>query len=792
MFLALAPILATVASLSAPTSAAPPSFTRAQMESALRDGAPFRIVYGTQTPDAGRGARERAWMLAPRFGLDSTAVLADRAISAESLAAHPVLLIGGPAENAWTARFAAALPVAFTTRGFRFEGREYTEPGDVIHLVWPHPLAPRRFLLLVAGNRAAGGGANGDGVLFGDEDWRITRDGELLRSGTFAQDGGTPWRYDPALDRDLEAMRERFAASLTATREGGVTVMSAPGTPRIDAIARAAAALADRLDRSGFRSTRSTPIRVTLYPSLERKGLLTGNTRPEHVDASGAAHIGLAADRDAADLESVAAARLVALGGDREAPWLRAAAVWLAGRFEGEPLSAALARLYFGRLLPRAPATASAASSGGGEGDDTWRSPRIWTPARALLVGALLDVAGGRGRDAVLAIARATAPGTLDSLCRVAGVSAPAVERRYAALADSLARAGERGARVDPTRVWRPREGFQAGVSLAHRTRLDSGYLSAACGAELTRLRGAGAAWIAVTPYGYLAEGLEPAIAPSADGGPDQETDEAVAEVAARAHAAGLRVWLAPRLWTRGAIAALAYGPAGWSRFFAHYRAFILHHALLAERERVDGLVIGRELATAALQYPDRWRALIADVRRVYSGTITYEASCGAEVEGIAFWDALDLIGVSFDAPLAEKPTGSVAALEPGARRALAALQRVAARAGRPVVLLEAGYPPQSTAALAPRREGGGAFDPEMQRACDEALVRALEPETWVAGVFWWPWLSDGSAPRTGELAATPRGQPAEAVVRRALASWAGRPVTIPRPPSRPSGRPSP
>ena len=166
--------------------------------------------------------------------------------------------------------------------------------------------------------------------------------------------------------------------------------------------------------------------------------------------------------------------------------------------------------------------------------------------------------------------------------------------------------------------------------------RLEGGYLSAACGTELARLRGFGAGWVSITPFGYLPAGDRPTILPSADGGPDQENDEAVVEAVARARALGLRVWLTPHLWTRGFVGSLAYGPDGWRRFFAQYRAFILHYALLAEREQVDGLVIGHELTSAALGHPDRWRTLIAEVRRVYSGTLTYEANWGEEVEGVA------------------------------------------------------------------------------------------------------------------------------------------------------------
>ena len=38
--------------------------------------------------------------------------------------------------------------------------------------------------------------------------------------------------------------------------------------------------------------------------------------------------------------------------------------------------------------------------------------------------------------------------------------------------------------------------------------------------------------------------------------------------------------------------------------------------------------------------YEEPWRKLIAGVRRIYHGPLTYGAAQGPEFEGIRFWDA--------------------------------------------------------------------------------------------------------------------------------------------------------
>lgn len=267
----------------------------------------------------------------------------------------------------------------------------------------------------------------------------------------------------------------------------------------------------------------------------------------------------------------------------------------------------------------------------------------------------------------------------------------------------------------------------------------------------------------------------------STDSGPDGESDESLCEAAARARALGLRVWLKPHVWTRGWAGELAFTPSGWQRFFDEYEAVTLHWSLLADREQLDGFFVGHELASSTTADPARWRTLIGRVRKLYGGLLSYSANWD-EAARVPFWDQLDVIGVSFYAPLADKPTRDPGALRAGAVRALASLQALAKRFGRPVLLAELGYAPNAEAAVRPWEEGRGAADPDMQRACYEAAVSALEPCEWLAGAYFWKW---GSSSRLGDDPFDPRGKPAEAVMLRALRGWQGRPVRVPEAGSR-------
>ena len=765
-------LAAVVAGSAQAAALQPPRYTRAQMEAALEAAPAFRFVYGTRDPRAAPVLRARAALVARRlFGGDTSQVIADRDFSEAAFAAGPVFLFGGPAQNDWTRRIAPALPLSFEAAGFRWQGRLYDQPGDAVQLSWPNPYAPQSFLLLIAGNSPEAMARRG-GFLYSDDDWRIVRDGELARSGRFAHDGGKPWRYDPALDRDREAERARFAQGLRASVGRALTVRAPVGASGVPELLAAGDALLGRLDAAGFTAP-ARRVTLMLYRSLEQKGVQTRDTHAEHMTGQrtdrDVVHAALPAGRASLDLWSIAAMRLRQCGGSSDSRFLEPAAAHFVKRFEGESLERAIARLYAGGLLPTAVGAASR--------EREWRSPLIMTPARALLVAAVLEAAPEAARrSALMALLSSDPPGTLDSLCRTAGVPVAAVQARYRDLAIQRARAGQRALVAARRAPWKPGDGFQRGVCVAHAVGIEQGYLSAECARELTRIRDAGANWVSLTPFAWLPDPREPNLASSIDAGPDGESDESLCEAAARARALGLRVWLKPHVWTRGWAGELAFSPTGWARFFDRYDAVAIHWALLADREGMDGFFVGHELASSTAADPVRWRALIGQVRRVYGGLVSYGANWD-EAERVPFWDALDLIGVSFYAPLATAATRDAATLRSGATRSLTALAKLGQRFGRPVLIAELGYPPSPDAALRPWDASGRGQDLEAQRACLAATVAALEPFDGVAGAYFWKW---GSSARASDDPFETRGRPADAVVVSALRSWQGRPVRVP------------
>ena len=66
--------------------------------------------------------------------------------------------------------------------------------------------------------------------------------------------------------------------------------------------------------------------------------------------------------------------------------------------------------------------------------------------------------------------------------------------------------------------------------------------------------------------------------------------------------------------------------PKNGDRFFSDYETWIVQMATLAESERAEIFCVGLEF-TYPQKYEERWRKIIAAVRAVYHGKVTYGAN---------------------------------------------------------------------------------------------------------------------------------------------------------------------
>lgn len=118
-----------------------------------RDPEETVIVYGTKCDVVGNKAAAEALQVAVRLNCNNVLVpvVADADATDEALAGRHVLLVGRPAANAATARFAAALPVTFGPASATVNGTVYAHPRTAVVAAGVNPLDARYSVVAVAG-----------------------------------------------------------------------------------------------------------------------------------------------------------------------------------------------------------------------------------------------------------------------------------------------------------------------------------------------------------------------------------------------------------------------------------------------------------------------------------------------------------------------------------------------------------------------------------------------------------------------------------------------------------------
>ena len=286
-------------------------------------------------------------------------------------------------------------------------------------------------------------------------------------------------------------------------------------------------------------------------------------------------------------------------------------------------------------------------------------------------------------------------------------------------------------------------------------------------------LRAHGVQWISQTPFGWQRRANEPRFEIVTDGPVYWgETDAGLAATTQLARKHGIFTMLKPHLWLldrsrgrwEGSIAMRS--EADWRRWFENYEIFIVHYAALADSVGAAAFCVGTELSGTTEREED-WRRIIAAVRRVYSGPLTYAANWDGEFERIAFWDALDFVGVQAYFPLASAPQSNADSLATAWQPIRERLAVLSSRVRKPIVFTEIGYRSERGASVEPWR-WGAAHEPDSleQAACYEAAFRALWDEPWFGGFYWWKWFPDPEVGRSARDASfSPQGKPAAAVL---------------------------
>lgn len=237
-------------------------------------------------------------------------------------------------------------------------------------------------------------------------------------------------------------------------------------------------------------------------------------------------------------------------------------------------------------------------------------------------------------------------------------------------------------------------------------------------------------------------------------------------------HNAGMKVMLKPMLDTRtGDWRGYITPSKAW---FDAYNDYILDWAGFAVDNDVDMFCMGCEFveATKFATWGDSWRTVIANIKQIYPGPLTYAANHGNE-QSIGWWDTLDYIGIDAYYSLTNQndpsPETLIAAWEKQADKIEAWRNRW--WPDKPVVFTEIGYRSYDGANMAPwdySQKNPLKLDLQEQADCYNAAIQVLSQREWFYGFYWWNWETDPNAGGMNHIGYTIQNKPAQNL----LAEW--------------------
>lgn len=166
-----------------------------------------------------------------------------------------------------------------------------------------------------------------------------------------------------------------------------------------------------------------------------------------------------------------------------------------------------------------------------------------------------------------------------------------------------------------------------------------------------------------------------------------------------------------------------------WHEWFESYTNYQIHYAKIAEKTNCKMLIIGCEMVQTERRVYE-WRQLINDVRKHYTGLITYNTDKYQE-SNVKWWDAVDVISSSGYYPINDW------------EKELDRIEKIIKPYNKPFFFAEAGCPSRTGSSLVPNDWSlEGAVNLIEQERFYKNMFQKTKTREWVRGFGLWDWKS--------------------------------------------------
>jgi hypothetical protein len=723
--------------------------TRVQLQEKFFSDRRALLVYGASDPAYANQYRQFAEDFKTRSRWIKVDVQSDRETSEEDLQNMTVLLLGTTRSNQVLDRMGEKIPVRFKNDGFEFNEKQYRDSTDIITLFYPNPANPQYAVNIISGNSDEHILNSLESAFWGMVgDYRILRNQRCLVFGLFSQDDSTLWQFDPVNHRNFEA--ERSSETETLHYRFHLHGMKLNSKELQQITIRREEAIREIQDFLQVEDPGLPLIDYHIYPGIEDKGLITGNTRLSHFEyKQNAVHTVISPDIQGDDFARAATLILRRRQGKPQQDVLELGlSVYFSRNWRSKGWLYWASCLYLSEnMVPLHDLLDNQQLNR--------ESNLVMEPLAASFVAFLIET-WGKEKFIKSYHSWKVSPGQIREMEEGWHTYLKQLSIKYK---DQIAK--NRAEFPIP-------KGFQKGFCHAHEGYdIYNGYASQKSDQALAKLAEVGTNYVSITPFSYMRQPDQPAFFPhSRNAG--SETDESIIHASNSAKKSGMSVLLKPHIWLGRSWPGEIEMKTGadWEKFFEYYYRWMLHYALLAEIYKIEILCIGVELSKAAIGQENHWIKLIGSLRKLYSGKLIYAANWGEEFENLQFWDRLDYIGINYYYPLSSSDDASREELKAGMKTVLKNIEKVHQRYQKPVILTEVGFTSTPAPWKQPHEEAGRKpVNLEHQAKCYQIVFESIYKKEWIGGIYWWKWPSYLEYGGVHNNDFTPNGKLAEKVV---------------------------
>lgn len=226
-------------------------------------------------------------------------------------------------------------------------------------------------------------------------------------------------------------------------------------------------------------------------------------------------------------------------------------------------------------------------------------------------------------------------------------------------------------------------------------------------------------------------------------------SDRDIMAAVERAHNKGIKVCLKPmvncrdgvwRAYINFADSDFAGKDPYWDKWFESYGNFMKYYAELAEETGCEMLCIGCEMCGTERK-EKHWRALISEIRKIYSGKLIYNTNHGHE-DDVKWFDAVDYIGTSAYFPVAREGGATSEEMQKVWLKIRDNMYKIYQKWQKKIVFIEIGCRSANGCAAMPWdfTHTDLPHDEDEQANFFDSCLKVFADQEWFGGVFWWDW----------------------------------------------------